>query len=142
MKPKRPRRSKSQCVSRNDKSNQFRLVKTTPERLRGKLHPLNLQEEKENFMTHGITPQLKCKDTLEKSLNKKRGQVRFDLFSEAKTILDLVKEKYGDESDYYEAAYGKRIGHKYATTLLEQYFKENNVSGELKVYWSPDLNAW
>lgn len=80
-------------------------------------------------------------DTVEKITNKDKGQIRFTYFSEAMTILDVVKKKFGDGSKFIEEMFGERINDVTASEMLSQYLSDQGLDGELNVYWTPDLSC-
>ena len=87
----------------NRKVSVFKQVNHTPSRLTAASCPVNLIEAKEKFLQHGILPQFKLKvpqQNKDPCLKKKRNQVNFDYFKEAKTILDTVKQKFGNGCNY------------------------------------------
>ena len=137
--PKKQRRRTQRKVS------VFKQVDHTPSRLSGSC-PINLSEAKEKFLKHGILPQFKLKkalstenaDALQK---RRRTQVNFDYFKEAKQILDTVKNKYGDGCKYLEVNYGRRIDFVFGTEILADYLKDNNCEGEMTIYWTPQLEC-
>ena len=64
-----------------------------------------------------------------------------DYIYEATFILEHVREKYGDGSSFIEENLGPRITSQQGTAFLCNYLKENNVSGQVTVYWTRDLTC-
>ena len=122
----------------------FKEIDETPQRFSGSLCPTNLQEQKEQFLKHGILPKFKLKencDTVEAITNRKRGQIKFDYLQEAKVVLERVKNKYGDGMRFQDLAFGPRIDYITASEKLAHYLSENNAEGDITVYWTPDLTC-
>ena len=123
----------------------FKQVDHTPSRLTAATCPVNLTEAKEKFLRHGILPHFKLKnmssESLDPFLKKKRNQVNFDYFKEAKCILDTVVKKFGDGCKYVAENYGERIDIVEGTETLAGYLKENNCEGEMTIYWTPQLEC-
>jgi len=127
-----------------EKVHVFKLVDQTPARLRGTLCPQNLEQEKERFLKHGILPKFNMRGSQEavaKAANRERGQIRLELFKEAKNILDFCKKKFGDGDIFIEENYGRRMGQEGCTISVAEYLEENNLEGQMTVYWSNDLTC-
>ena len=130
--------------NRSPKVNIFRNVERTPSRYTGAMVPLNMLEQKERFLRYGITPTFTMKgstETLTRYVNDARGEIRRTYFLEAKNILKIVKEKFGDGGDFIEEMYGDRIDYVQASKQVAQYLKSNHLQGEMTIYWAPDLSC-
>ena len=66
---------------------------------------------------------------------------RTDYIYEATSILEYVREQFGDGCHYMEENWGPRITSQQGTDFLCQYLKDNNVSGQVTVYWTRDLTC-
>ena len=100
--------------------------------------------KKKRFLRYGITPTFTMKgstETLTRYVNDARGEIRRTYFLEAKNILKIVKEKFGDGGDFIEEMYGDRIDYVQASKQVAQYLKSNHLQGEMTIYWAPDLSC-
>jgi len=128
----------------SDKCHVFKLVDTTPARLRGTLCPVNLEEQKERFFKHGIVPKFVIRGSQEavtRATNRERGQIRLDLFDEARNILEFCKKKYGDGGEFITVNYGETCDQEECTVKVAEYLEANGLEGQMTVYWSPDLTC-
>ena len=80
-------------------------------------------------------------EAVAKAANRERGQIRLELFQEAKNILDFCKKKFGDGDIFIEENYGRRMGQEGCTISVAEYLEENNLEGQMTVYWSNDLTC-
>ena len=132
--------------SRSHKVSVFKNVSETPSRFVGALCPINLEEQKQRFLKHGIAPKFVLKggstaDVSSRAAHRERGQIKFTLFKEARWILDTVKEKYGDAANFLEATFGKRVDYRVASELIAEYLQDHCLEGEMTIYWTPDLTC-
>lgn len=140
MKPK----AATKNGNRVPKVNVFRNVEQTPSRYTGTMAPINMAEQKERFLRFGITPTFVMKGSEEKvakCINKTKGEIRKNYLAEAKHILEIIKKKYGDGGQFIDATYGEKIDYVEASKHLAVYLKENNLEGEMTIYWAPDLSC-
>lgn len=108
------------------------------------LFPLNHEEEKEDFLKTGKIPKFELKGTdeeVESLYSNARSHIRFELFGEAKHILNKVKEKYGEHQKFVEDQFGPKISKEDATKKLMQYLKENKLEGCMDIVWCKDMVA-
>ena len=137
-------RAASKYGNRSPKVNIFRNVERTPSRYTSALVPINMAEQKERFLRFGATPTFMMKgssEILARCINDPRGEIRRTYFNEAKHILDIVKEKYGDGGNFINAMYGEKIDYVQASKQIAQYLKNNHLQGEMAIYWAPDLSC-
>ena len=132
--------------ARPGKISVFKEMDETPSRFSGKLCPVNLEEQKKRFLQYGIAP----KFVLRRSQHSEgkadeawlvRNLIRFDYFGEAKSVLDTVRQKYGDGMEYLNYAFGNPINYVQASEILAEYLRENNAEGEMVIYWTPELTC-
>ena len=129
---------------RASKTSVFKSVSATPARFTGSLCPLNVAEEKERFLQHGLVPRFVLKGASDASLRaarEDRGQIRHDLFMEAKSILELVRTKYGDGASFIAAHFGEPLDQAIATERIADYLQEHGLEGQMTIYWTPDLTC-
>lgn len=122
----------------------FKEVNETPSRYLGNLCPTNLQEQKERFLKYGILPKFKMRTSqaeIDRITARSKGQIKFDLLEEAKTIIQKVKKEFGDGQKYLESAYGPPTDYVTGTEIIAQYLKESNCEGEITVYWTQELEC-
>jgi len=121
------------------------ILKETPLKYHSSLCPLNLEEEKQRFLTLGLLPRFQLKEGKESVENmmqtKRKFQIRFDLFNEAARILETVKQKYGDGDRYLHCAYGEPIRCPDASEIIYEYLQENAIDDNLQVLWSNDISC-
>ena len=106
--------------------------------------PINMVEQKERFLRFGVTPTFTMRgssEALAKCISNPRGEIKRTYFKEAKHILEIVKEKYGDGGNFIDAMYGERIDYIQASKQIAQYLKNNHLQGEMTIYWAPDLSC-
>ncbi|XP_019646994.1 PREDICTED: uncharacterized protein KIAA0895-like [Branchiostoma belcheri] len=123
---------------------EVRTLETAPIHSRPILAPINTEEQKHRFLHHGHLPQFHLRGSEERvqgAMRTKVAQIKFDHFPEAKKILELVRQKFGDDDRLVEAAFGPLIDQREATHVVSQYLLEHGVDGMLKVLWSGDLNC-
>nr|XP_039274365.1 uncharacterized protein LOC120348313 [Styela clava] len=99
-----------------------------------------LKEEKEKFFNHGTLPKFRPHRS-EKWLHKKCVPVETELFQEATTILNKVRDQYSNDGSFIEAAYGERIDVNRASEVIHNYLVEHGVDGMMSVYFSDDLDC-
>lgn len=144
MKKKLKKKDKSQPTSTCKKGIAFKRFDQTPSKYLGKGDPLNLEEEKCQFLYHGKIPDFKFKATerqLDLITSSKKCEIKHDLLPQATWILEKVKEKYGTGEGYLLHTYGQRIDSEQASEVLKGYMVENGVDGMMSVAWSKDLSC-
>jgi len=57
------------------------------------------------------------------------------------SILNTVKDTFGDGIAYLQEAYGKIIGYEQATDFLANYMFEHGLDGKMTCYWTPELTC-
>jgi hypothetical protein len=68
----------------------------------------------------------------------KHSKPNYKYFFKAKHILELIKSKYGTDSNvYFEENFGARITAKECITLIGDYLTENKIGGEISVNFAP-----
>lgn len=99
-----------------------------------------LKEEKERFFNHGTLPKLRPQKS-EKWLHKKSIPVDTELLQEATSVLNKVRDQFGNDGKFIEAAYGERIDVNRASEVIHNYLVEHGVDGMMSVYFSADLDC-
>ena len=125
------------------KINVIKKVTQTPSQFTNSLFITNPDEARNSFLDRGVV-HLRLKgspETVAKMGSKDRGDIRFEYFSEAKQILEMVKEDFGDGSNFVESCYGKPISHKDASKTINAYLDKHGLAGQITIYWTPDLNC-
>ncbi|CAH1229104.1 KIAA0895L [Branchiostoma lanceolatum] len=123
---------------------EVRTLETVPIRSRPVLAPINPEEQKQRFLRHGHLPKFHLQGSEERvqgAMRTKVAKIKFDHFPEAKKILEMVRQKFGDDDRLVEAAFGPPIDQKEATHVVSRYLVEHGVDGMLKILWSGDLNC-
>ncbi|XP_071818934.1 microtubule-associated tyrosine carboxypeptidase 1-like [Apostichopus japonicus] len=144
MKKKLKKKDKSHPTSTCKKGIVIKSFDQTPSKYLGKGDPLNLEEEKCQFLCHGKIPDFKFKATerqLDLITSSKKCEIKHDLLPQATWILEKVKEKYGTGEGYLLHTYGQRIDSEQASEVLKGYMVENGVDGMMSVAWSKDLSC-
>lgn len=95
------------------------------------------KDDKERFFRHGILPKIKHSHESE----KKQTPVDTELLQEATTILNKVREEFGNGEKFIEAAYGKSIEASRASEVIHNYLVEHGIDGMMSVYFSPELDC-
>ncbi|XP_071485128.1 uncharacterized protein [Diadema antillarum] len=114
----------------------------TPNRFRSKIDPLNLEEQKLQFLKHGVAPHFQFKvapEKIEELSQTKRAEIEFDLLSAATHILEKVRHKYGTSNLCVEQMYGERITRETASQQLSHYLQQNGADGHITIGWARDL---
>jgi len=122
----------------------FRHVDECPGSFTSPLCPTNVEEEKERFFKLGVTPKFLLRSNSGhalKTLSSGRGQIKFDLFGEAKYILDTVKAKFGDGAQFINHNYGQCISQEVASEHITEYLEAHNLQGEMTVVWAGNLTC-
>nr|XP_054753362.1 uncharacterized protein LOC129259115 [Lytechinus pictus] len=114
----------------------------TPNRYRSKIDPVNLEEQKIQFLKHGQIPQFQFKvapEKIEEMSHSKKAEIEFTLMEEATWILEKVRQKYGPGSLFVEQMYGERITAEKANKKLSRYLKQSGFDNQISIGWSKDL---
>lgn len=98
-------------------------------------------EERDNFIKYGILPKFKSVQRSEKYLQKKYAAVETDLLPEAITILNKVRDQFGNDGSFIEAAYGEKITVNRASEVIHNYLVEHGIDGMMSVIFSSDLDC-
>ena len=119
-----------------------KILRETPLKYQSNDHINNLQEEKENFLKFGKVPRFTFAGAVDwLGINKKKAEIRFDFFQEARYILERVRDVYGSGDVFLDAAFGERISLGQASQTVLQYLKSHGLDGSLSVFWTSDLNC-
>lgn len=119
-----------------------KILRETPLKYQSNDHINNLQEEKENFLKFGKVPRFKFAGAVDwLGMNKKKAEIRFDFFQEARYILERVRDVFGSGDVFLDAAFGERISLGQASQTVLQYLKSHGLDGSLSVFWTSDLNC-
>lgn len=135
---KKNKQSKYQTSS----SSKVRVLEDHPLKHGGGICPTNLKEQKERFLRHGKTPDFHHTDSSEavqELTTKSKGQIRFDLLSEAEYVLETVRKKFGEGENFLAQAYGKRVTRIEASEIVTSYLEENLLNDALTLIWCNDL---
>ncbi|XP_067676576.1 uncharacterized protein [Haliotis asinina] len=123
-------------------ASKVRVLEDHPLKHGGGICPTNLKEQKERFLRHGKTPDFHHTDSSEavqELTTKSKGQIRFDLLSEAEYVLETVRKKFGGGENFLAQAYGKRLTRIEASEIVTSYLEENLLNDALTLIWCNDL---
>ncbi|CAF1391187.1 unnamed protein product [Didymodactylos carnosus] len=120
---------------------QISVLERLPTLYRDALLPLNVNEAKDQFIKQNILPTFEFKVTEKrlKTLLNRNSIVKYDLYEEAKYVLEQVRQRYDTAEKYYQAAYGPQISTDTAKTLLEQYLMERKLYTNVTVTFAPGM---
>ena len=121
----------------------IRTVNRTPDRFHSDLYVVNFEEARSQFIISRKIPRLKFKSP-SRTQQPERGiksEIKFDLLPEATFIIQEVKRIYGSPEQFYEHAFGRKIGLTEASSILSEYMKLTGVEGMINVLWTPDLDC-
>ena len=131
-----------QIYSKN--RNTLRIYDSVPKNAMPPLHIINQDEVKKKFLESNIPPvlQFKASQKVIQGILVRYSKPNYKYFFKAKNILDIVKKKYGTDSNkFFEANFGKRVTSKDCIDLVGKYLVDNKIGGEISINFAPGLTC-
>ena len=120
----------------------FKYVSSTPAKFRNKICPVNVEQEKEKFLNLGQLPAFLLKTPKLKKILSDAAYISDSLLPEAEAILTKVIAEFGDSESFFDYALGNPISCSTASEILTDYLRDNQIYGQIKIYWVSELISW
>jgi hypothetical protein len=124
--------------------NTLRIYDSVPKNAMPPLHIINQDEVKRKFFESNIPPvlQFKASQKVIQGILVRHSKPNYKYFFKAKNILDIVKKKYGTDSNkFFEANFGRRVTSKDCIDLVGKYLVDNKIGGEITINFAPGLTC-
>jgi hypothetical protein len=107
-----------------------------------KINPINKEEEKKKFLFDPLyNPQFEYAEEITPEELNKYGPVSSEYLDLAKSIIDKVMAKYGNESKYLEEVEGRILSRDEVVTAINDYLKELNLQDTMMIQFSRNFIA-
>lgn len=130
-----------------------RFESSVPCKFTNGLSPKNDSEQKDRFLKWNVTPEFKLPTSvshiehvllsqvshIHNIIDIKNGRINFNLFREAKRILEMVIKQFKTIDYFVESSYGSLISVDRATDKIINYIRNANFPTPLEVIWCEDL---
>ena len=100
--------------------------------------PVNLVSERKKWMAdQRYEPQFRYADPEAAAAACRQHPARDDYMLLALSVLERVRERYGSESQYHHAVWGKVLTKAQADEAVQAYLQRHGLASLVRVRWSP-----